>query len=184
MSEVRPGLVVYGDFNCPFSALASARVERIEQMDLARVEWRAVEHDLDIPQEGVEIAGPLRTALTDELAWIETMLHPGEPFRLRLPACQVRTALATSRYAGTSDPDRAALRSVIFAAHWGGDRRIDDPATLDDLGAGPVDADTAQRWRSSWHRATDPIVPVLVLPDGYVSRGVGALRRLGALLGG
>ena len=45
-------LVVYGDFNCPFSALASRRVDRIEAQGRARVDWRAVEHDEQIPRTG------------------------------------------------------------------------------------------------------------------------------------
>lgn len=40
----------------------------------------------------------------------------------------------------------------------------------------------AEEWRAAWQAATDPIVPVLVLPDGYVSRGLGALARLAGLL--
>ena len=40
-------LVVYGDFNCPFSALASARVEYLERHGFAAVDWRAVEHGFE-----------------------------------------------------------------------------------------------------------------------------------------
>ena len=40
------------------------------------------------------------------------------------------------------------------------------------------------RWRAAWQAATEPIVPVLVLADGYVSRGLGALARLAKLLEG
>ena len=45
-------LVVFGDFNCPFSALASVRVTQLEESGVARVTWRAVEHDPDIPEQG------------------------------------------------------------------------------------------------------------------------------------
>ncbi|MBK9559923.1 MAG: hypothetical protein IPO44_10325 [Candidatus Microthrix sp.] len=58
------------------------------------------------------------------------------------------------------------------------------PAALDGLGAGSADPDLAGQWRAAWQAATEPIVPVLVLADGYVSRGLGALARLAKLLEG
>jgi hypothetical protein len=42
-------LVVYGSFNCPYSLLASRRVDRLIDLGIADVEWRAVVHDPDIP---------------------------------------------------------------------------------------------------------------------------------------
>ena len=50
-------LVIYGDFNCPFSALASDRAARLERAAVAEVDWRAVAHDLRIPTVGGPI-GP------------------------------------------------------------------------------------------------------------------------------
>jgi hypothetical protein len=44
-------------------------------------------------------------------------------------------------------------------------------------GEGPV----AAGWREEWLGLGRPVVPMLVLPDGYVSRGLGALSRLAAL---
>ncbi len=38
-------LTVYGDFNCPYSYLASQRVDALARSGRAEVEWRAVEHD-------------------------------------------------------------------------------------------------------------------------------------------
>ncbi len=45
-------LIIYGDFNCPFSALASARATELEARDLVEIEWRAVEHDPSIRDTG------------------------------------------------------------------------------------------------------------------------------------
>jgi 2-hydroxychromene-2-carboxylate isomerase len=42
-------LVVYGSFNCPYSLLASRRVDRLVESGVADVEWRAVVHDPDVP---------------------------------------------------------------------------------------------------------------------------------------
>jgi hypothetical protein len=120
--------------------------------------------------------------LTDELAQIRGLLVRGEPDRLQLPIRQVNTRLAITRYAGTPNESRPELRHEIFASHWQRAERIDDAAVLDDLGAGPANNVVAEEWRAAWQAATDPIVPVLVLPDGYVSRGLGALARLAGLL--
>lgn len=175
-------LIAYGDFNCPFSALASARVDELERRGLAAVEWRAVEHDPDIAPAGLKVTGKLADQLTSELAQIRDLLGPGEPDRLNLPVRQANTALATERYAGVPVESRPAVRRAIFAAHWAQAERIDDPATLDHLGAGRAAPDRADEWRGLWQAATDPIVPVLVLSDGYVSRGLGVLARLAKLL--
>ena len=175
-------LVVYGDFNCPFSALASSRAHELERRGLATVRWRAVEHETRIPPQGLEITGDLREMLTDELAQINGLLRPGEPERHHLPVRQVNTGLATQRYAGTPEKRRRSLRPELFATHWERDERIDDDAVLDRLGAGPADVEKADQWRVAWQEATKPMVPVLVLPDGYVSRGLGALTRLAAML--
>lgn len=174
-------LVVYGDFNCPFSALASERVDELERRGIATVEWRAVEHDRGIPAAGVEISGDVAQMLTDELAQIRGLLDRGEPDRLQLPIRQVNTRLAITRYAGTPNESRPELRHEIFVC-TGNAERIDDAVVLDDLGAGPANNVAAEEWRAAWQAATDPIVPVLVLPDGYVSRGLGALARLAGLL--
>jgi predicted DsbA family dithiol-disulfide isomerase len=175
-------LVVYGDFNCPFSALASHRVDRIVAQGRQRIRWCAVEHDEQIPAGGLEVADGTATALADELATVAGLLRPGEADRLHLPLRQVNTRLAVQRYAGTPPSARPAARAAIFAAHWEQGRRIDDAVTLDDLGAGPVDAATAEGWRARWLATDRPIVPALVLADGTLSRGLGALERLAVLL--
>jgi 2-hydroxychromene-2-carboxylate isomerase len=38
-------LIVYGDFNCPYSYLASQRADELARLGRAEVEWRAVERD-------------------------------------------------------------------------------------------------------------------------------------------
>jgi predicted DsbA family dithiol-disulfide isomerase len=177
-------LVLYGDFNCPFSALASSRAAELERGGVATVDWRAVEHDSGLPRHGAEVNGDLADMLRGELAQINDLLRPGEPRRSRLPVRQVNTALATERFAGTAVEARLSVRQEIFAAHWERAERIDDQAVLDRLGAGPVDPTLAAKWRHGWLAAKNPIVPVLVLPDGYISRGLGALSRLAAMLDG
>lgn len=175
-------LVVYGDFNCPFSALASARVGELERRAVATFEWRAVEHDPTIPPDGEAVVDDLADMLSNEVATVRGLLRAGEPDRLRRPAHQVNTSLAIARYAGTSAEARSAVRQAIFAAHWEEGERIDDPAVLDRAGAGPADQATTDQWRQAWRAATEPMVPVLVLTDGTVIRGIDALDHLAALL--
>ncbi len=70
-------LVIDGDFNCLFSALASSRAAHLGRTGAARVEWRAVEHDPDIPLRGEPVRGAL--ALSGQI-----------PYRMRSsPACSL-----------------------------------------------------------------------------------------------
>ena len=109
---------MYGDFNCPFSALASARVSRLERLGAVHVDWRAVEHAPDIPPAGIELTGELASELERELEQIRGLLSVDEPDRLTLPARQPNTRLATAAYAATPTSDRPAMRDRLFAAHW------------------------------------------------------------------
>lgn len=176
-------LIVYGDFNCPFSALASARVSRLERLGVVHVDWRAVEHAPDIPPTGIELTGELASELQRELEQIRGLMSADEPDRLTLPARQPNTRLATAAFAATPTPDRPAMRDRLFAAHWSEGADLTDDTTLAQLGATTTDTATADQWREEWASLTEPIVPVMVLPDGYVSRGLGALARLAKLAG-
>lgn len=179
MSERQPvELIVYGDFNCPFSALASARVSRLERLGAVHVDWRAVEHAPNIPPAGIELTGELVSELQRELEQIRALLSAHEPDRLTLPTRQPNTRLATAVFAATPTPDRLAMRDRLFAAHWSEGADLTDDTTLARLGATTTDTATAAQWREEWTALTEPIVPVMVLPDGYVSRGLGALARL------
>lgn len=179
--DQRLKLIVYGDFNCPFSALASARVEHLERRGLTDVDWRAVEHAPDIPSEGRDVIGDLRDELRGELDQIRSLLTDGEADQLTLPAVQSNTRRATLAYASASSFDRPKLRERLFAAYWASGANLADAETLMRLGAIHDDEPTAARWRDEWLALPRPIVPVMVLPDGCVSRGLGALDRLARL---
>lgn len=175
-------LVVYGDFNCPFSALASARIDRLEARGSVRVDWRAVEHAPDIPLGGNRVVGDVGSDLAAELDQIRGLLAAGETDPLSLPAVLPNTGRATAAYAAVPAPERSAVRARLFAALWSGGVDLGDAGALAGLGLSGSDDAVAARWRAEWLALERPIVPVMVLPDGYVSRGLGALARLADLV--
>lgn len=169
---------IYGDFNCPFSRLASARAARLEAAGAATIDWRAVEHDPAIPRDGQPVVDELAVELARELDQIRSLLLPQEEVALRLPGVRPSTAAATAAYAAVAPERRPAVREALFAALWWDGRNIGDGAVLTDLALIAQDPELAASWRGEWLALERPIVPVMVLPDGKVSRGLGALKRL------
>lgn len=177
--ELRPvQLVMYGDFNCPYSALASRRAARLEQRGELTVDWRSVEHDPSIPGEGELMTDDNRQSLERELDQIRDLLADGEPDVLRAPPERANTSLVTQAYAAKPALVRAVLREQVFAAYWQDGEDLTDPGVVRRVCGDGDDPLIAARWRGEWLALPRPIVPVLVMPDGYVSRGLGALDRL------
>jgi len=175
-------LVLYGDFNCPFSALASARVAKIERRGIAEVEWRAVQHDTAISPSGELIRENRRRDFERELDQIRSLLVVGEPDRLRLPERRANTRLANEAYAAAPLLLRAARREELFSAYWTDGSDLSDDRVVDRIAGRVRDSHTATGWQDRWTALPRPTVPTMVLPDGYVSRGLGALARLALLL--
>ena len=181
-SSERVQLVVFGDFNCPFSALASARAAALEQRGIAVVEWRAVDHDQTIPVTGEPVTDDQAAGFERELADIRGLLTGDEPDRLRPPNLRCNTGLVTAAFAAAPARERPALRQRLFAAYWEQSANLSDADVVRRLAGPQLDERKARRWRDEWHSLAKPIVPLMVLPDGYVSRGLGALGRLRQLL--
>jgi len=176
--------LLYGDFNCPFSALASARIVELEERGIAQVEWRAVQHDTTIPPVGEFIPDYRRRDFERELDQIRGLLEAGEPDRLRLPERRANTRIASEAYAAAPLAMRAALREKLFSAYWVDGADLADVREVDRIAGRLRDGHTADGWQQRWIALPRPTVPAMVLPDGYVSRGLGALARLANLLGG
>lgn len=176
-------LVVYGDFNCPYSCLASFRADRVVDAGVAEVEWRAVEHDPSIPVPSNAAEGELRAMLDREVAEVRGLLQPSEVFPIERPSVQPNTARAVAAYAAAAVTERDELRRSLFAALWFDGLDTGDLGVLHRLGAEPASAapPLVSTWRDAWLRLDRHLVPMLVLPDGYVSRGLGALARLADL---
>jgi hypothetical protein len=176
-------LVVYADFNCPYSWLASARADVLLELGLTRVEWRAVEHDPTIPEPSDPVDGQRSVMLDRELEEVRSLVQPDEGLLIRRPPVLPNTARAVAAFAGVPAGERPALRRRLFGALWIDGRDIGDERVLRDLDASPSDRGgaLASRWRAAWLGAGGPVVPTLVQPDGEVARGVDALTCLAEL---
>jgi predicted DsbA family dithiol-disulfide isomerase len=172
-------LTVYGDFNCPFSALASARADVLIAADTHAIDWRAIQHDTGIPALGEAVAGDLATSLAGEVATIRELSDGDLRLELAVPRDRSNTAAACEVFAGASTVAEAdRLRRLFFSAVWQERRNISALDELAGLIEGGRDVTTAARWQREFDALPQPVTPTLVLPDGYVSRGLGALRRL------
>jgi predicted DsbA family dithiol-disulfide isomerase len=175
-------LVIHGDFNCPFSALASDRSARLEAAGIAQVDWRAVAHDLRIPAQGEAVDATGARAYEGELEQVRGLLLPDERLPLRVPAVRSSTVTTTDAYAASDPGARADLRQALFRAYWEEGKDVGDPLVLGGMGLDARAPAIAADWRSEWLAFDRPLVPMMRLPDGYVSRGLGALSRLADLI--
>ena len=173
-------LTIFGDFNCPFSALASARADALIAADVCVIEWRAVQHDPTIPAAGQRVEGDLAAEFEDEIATILELSERDLHLHLVSPPMRSNTGIASAAFAAAGD-DAHRLRGRLFAAVWAEGRNLGNPAELRRLDANGRDATLARRWQDDFTALPKPITPTVVLPDGYVSRGLGALARLADL---
>jgi predicted DsbA family dithiol-disulfide isomerase len=173
-------LTIYGDFNCPFSALASVRADVLLTAPAYAIDWRAIQHDTAIPPAGEPVEGDTADGLAAEVATILDLSEHDAHLHLVVPPVRSNTAAACAALAAAGD-DADRLRRRLFAAVWVEGRNIGDFAELERLDATGRDDAIARRWQGEFEALPRPITPTLVLPDGYISRGLGALTRLAAL---
>ena len=173
-------LTIYGDFNCPFSALASARADVLLAAGAHDIDWRAIQHDTTIPVDGEPVEGATADGLAAEVATILDLSERDLRLQLVVPPVRSNTAASCAAFAAAGD-ERNELRRRFFAAVWAEGRNLGNPRELERLGALARDAAIAHQWQDEFEALPKPITPTLVLPDGYVSRGLGALSRLGEL---
>ncbi|QNN52682.1 DsbA family oxidoreductase [Nocardioides mesophilus] len=201
-------IVVYGDFNCPWSYLASRRAAQLAS-DGVEVDWRAVEHEPWRPQPFSDTSTRFHR-LRDEMPHVLEALLPGEELPYALAGFVPFTHAAVSGYAeayGAGVGDR--VRHLLFEALWLhgidlGDAQVvrtlltdairsgrSDSEPLHDWGyavdvfGGPITTTAwrlREQWVSEWQAGGQDMVPVLVRDGEAPLVGLDAVRWLGAEL--
>lgn len=111
-------LTVYADFNCPYSYLASQRVDALQRLGRIEVDWRAVEHDPRLSMTGTP-TGADRERWERELAEVRALALPTELPPTAAPPQVSNTLAAVSAYAeSVTDGVQHELRRALFAAVW------------------------------------------------------------------
>ena len=111
-------VIVYGDFNCPYSYLASQRADQLIQGAMARVEWRAVEHDRALAVTGTRAEAD-SAVWEHELAEVAALALPGEDVPAAPPPMVSSTGAAVAAYAEAfADGIAGDLRRRLFRAIW------------------------------------------------------------------
>jgi DSBA-like thioredoxin domain len=201
-----PRLVIYGDFNCPWSDLALRRAELLT-VDGFAVEWRAVEHDPTVPGRPAPPPDARSDALREELLRVRQHLLPSEEMPGAPPRFVPRTKPAVSGYAEAygAGVAREAAR-LLLDGYWAHGLDIGDPILVrtllvDVMRAGASASEPVHvwgyavtrtgtpittgahrrvaRWRADWLEAGKEVVPMLGV-DGDAPRfGTDAVDWLG-----
>jgi hypothetical protein len=104
-------VIVYGDFNCPYSYLASQRSARLARDGMTEIDWRAVEHDPKLAMTGTP---------ADHAVWDKELAEVAAP-----PPVISNTRAAVAAYAeAVSDGIAGELRRRLFGAIWGQKRHL------------------------------------------------------------
>ena len=110
-------VIIYGDFNCPYSYLASQRADLLSRAGVT-VDWRAVEHGPGLPVTGSR-SDRDQAGWDRELAEAASLALPGEHVPGRPPVLVSNTKAAVAAYAeAVSDGAAGELRRRLFRAIW------------------------------------------------------------------
>ncbi len=167
-------VIVYGDFNCPYSYLASQRADLLDRAGAAAVDWRAVEHDRGLPLTGIRPDDD-RAAWDRELAEVASLAWPGEHGPAGPPAMISNTRAVVAAYAeAVSDGVAGELRRRAFRAIWVDGLHLSSAYQVRRL-------ITAVMWPQEYSsdRLASPDVPSLLLRDPDMTRIV---RRSGGTI--
>ena len=199
-------LSIYGDFNCPYSYLASLRADVFIAAGVD-VDWRAVEHARELPVMGRRLDDAGQREVAEELDSVRQLLTPAEEFAAATPSMLPNTAAANAGYAeavgsGVGDD----VRQLLFDAYWTRGVDIGSVEVLRSLLAapikrghsaafplresgfavstnrGPITTAAYRRlaaWRGAWVELATWTTPTIVA-DGRPQVGVDGLRWLAA----
>jgi len=126
-------LTVYGDFNCPYSYLASQRVDELARLGRAEVEWRAVERDPALALTGTPSSlDPERWQR--ELGELARLAGEDEEAPGAAPSVISNTGAAVAAYAeAVTDGVQDDLRRSLFAEIWLNRRHLSSPSGVRQL---------------------------------------------------
>ncbi len=201
-------ITIYGDFTCPFSYLASRRVDLLTSHGV-HVEWRAVEHARQTPLTGLHLSEDQAQQMKEEWESVERLLLPGERLPGKAPTMLASTQAAVAAYAEAVGAGVSGIvRDLLFTAYWVEGKDIghhevlrallSTPFRLGTSGShplqefgyavtparGPVTSGAYHRirdWRADWEQLGDATIPALQ-HSGVTLTGIPALRRLGELI--
>ncbi len=197
-------VVVYGDYNCPWSYLASRRASMLAA-DGVDIDWRAVEHDPWRPRPFADSSARFAD-LREEMDRVLAALLPGEVLPYSLAGFVPFTKASVSGYAEAYGAGvAAAVRQLLFEAFWlhafdlgaaasvrtllvDAVRSGSSPSELVrdwgfavDVSGGPVTTTAwrlVRQWAEEW-RATGQVVPVVVVEGRAPIIGEAAVAWLG-----
>jgi len=111
-------LIVLADFDCLSCYLASRRVDALHAAG-GDVDWRAVEHNPQLPVDGQRLGATARHMLTGDAEQLSGVLLSGERLPWVMPAIVPKTQAAVSAYAeaygaGVGDD----VRRLLFTLYW------------------------------------------------------------------
>jgi len=110
--------VVYGDFNCPYSYLASLRADVFIAAGID-IDWRAVEHAKDLPVMGRRLDDAGQREVAEELDSVRKLLSPNEEFAAAAPSMLPNTAAENAGYAEAAGVGVGhEVRRLLFEAYW------------------------------------------------------------------
>jgi 2-hydroxychromene-2-carboxylate isomerase len=166
-------VIVHGDFNCPYSYLASQRADLLSRAGVA-VDWRAVEHDRGLPVTGRR-SDRDRAGWERELAEVASLALPGEQVPAGPPVLISNTGAAVAAYAeAVTDGVADELRRRLFDAIWARGLHLSSADEVRRL-------ITAVMWPQEdiTDRLASPDIPSLLLRDTDLARIV---RRSGGTI--
>jgi len=154
-------IIIYADFSCPYSYLASLRADQLLWSGAAEIDWRAITHSTDDGRDDRD----------RDLAAVAALAGPGEqgPHPLAGPVNEGATVAAYAE--AVSDGVQDQLRRRLFDAIWTEARRVSAVYEVRHL-----IADVMCPPEPIWPRLISPDLPGALLHDPDVNRIV---RRSG-----